>query len=379
MSAGLTRGSKGYQVTRLDPLESAAEKTRSLDDFLRQVSIACLTQNGDEKWAAQERLENLYGSVHNAWDDPGRPYSTRGMASSSGTAGGYTVPADLRAEVLNAAGDVAIVRPRALVVPAPSGKVAIPVLDSTVTPDVGGLGGYFSGGMSLAWTAEAAAITEDSPLLKGVEIPTHELTGIFYASRALVMNSAAPFGPLARRLFSEAVAYAEDWAFLRGDGSGQPLGVLNSPAVLATAARGSNSAIGFTDIRRVWGGLLPSSRARAVFLLSHDAELAFLDATSTADSAIVPTQVNPLNRAPLIVTEKLPDINNAGDFGAFDFGMYVVADGGMEIAASEHFLWRTQQIAYRVVHRVGGQPWPSSTVTLGNSDVVSPFSILAPA
>jgi HK97 family phage major capsid protein len=78
---------------------------------------------------------------------------------------------------------------------------------------------------------------------------------------------------------------------------------------------------------------------------------------------------------PVLVTTKLPALDVDGDFNFFDFSKYVIGDGGPpEIAASDDYLFRTNERAFRIVHRVAGAPWLNTYVTLEDATTKnSPF------
>ena len=78
---------------------------------------------------------------------------------------------------------------------------------------------------------------------------------------------------------------------------------------------------------------------------------------------------------PLVISEMLPALNTDGDFNFFDLSKYIVADGGPpEIAASEDYLFRTNEMAFRVVQRVGGSSWLNNALTLTDGTTTqSPF------
>ena len=58
-----------------------------------------------------------------------------------------------------------------------------------------------------------------------------------------------------------------------------------------------------------------------------------------------------------------------------DPSLYIIGDRmQIEIAASEHVNFLTNQITWRVVERVDGQPWMDKPITLQDSTTkVSPF------
>jgi HK97 family phage major capsid protein len=80
----------------------------------------------------------------------------------------------------------------------------------------------------------------------------------------------------------------------------------------------------------------------------------------------------------LFITEKLPAVGTAGDIVLMDPSLYVIGDRQqLEVAASEHVNFLKNQMTWRVVERLDGQPWMDKYITLqDNSTTVSPFVVL---
>ena len=76
--------------------------------------------------------------------------------------------------------------------------------------------------------------------------------------------------------------------------------------------------------------------------------------------------------------EKLPALGTLGDLMLIDPSLYVIGDRQMlEIAASEHVNFLKNQMTWRVVERIDGQPWMDKPITLQDaSSQVSPFVAL---
>ena len=78
------------------------------------------------------------------------------------------------------------------------------------------------------------------------------------------------------------------------------------------------------------------------------------------------------------VTEKVPALGTKGDLSLIDPSFYVIGDRmSIEIAASEHVNFLKNQMTWRVVERVDGQPWLDKPITLQDATTqVSPFVVL---
>ena len=81
---------------------------------------------------------------------------------------------------------------------------------------------------------------------------------------------------------------------------------------------------------------------------------------------------------PAFATEKVPALGTKGDLSLLDPSYYVVGDRmQIEVAASEHVNFLKNQMTWRVVERIDGQPWLDKPVTLQDGATqVSPFVVL---
>ena len=81
---------------------------------------------------------------------------------------------------------------------------------------------------------------------------------------------------------------------------------------------------------------------------------------------------------PVYPTEKVPALGTKGDLCLIDPALYVIGDRmQLEITASEHVNFLKNQMTWRVVERLDGQPWLSAPVPLQSaSPQVSPFVVL---
>ena len=74
----------------------------------------------------------------------------------------------------------------------------------------------------------------------------------------------------------------------------------------------------------------------------------------------------------------MPALGTRGDVILVDPSLYVIGDRMMlEVTPSEHVNFLKNQMTWRVVERLDGQPWMDKYITLqDNSTTVSPFVVL---
>jgi HK97 family phage major capsid protein len=300
--------------------------------------------------------------------------------------GGFLVPENLRAQLLEVALETAIVRSRATVVPMESPRVPFPVLDSTSNAS------SVFGGMIAYWAEEGSNLTDASAKFGRITLDAKKLTGLSAVPNELLQDSLISFAALIERLWPEAIAWYEDVAFMGGSGVGEPLGFIgaSNPAAIGVAAEAGQASgtIVYENIVKMYSRMLPSSLNRAVWICSPDAipELftMALSVGTGGNSILVanaqgPAPITIFNR-PLIVSEKSSTVGTRGDIDFVDLAYYLVGDRQvMSMESSKDFNFGSDKTTFRIIQRVDGRPWLQSAITPknGSSNTLSPFVELA--
>jgi len=318
-------------------------------------------------------LEKSYGTVR----------TKAALNEASGTGGGYLVPPEFYDGLMRVVAENTFFRRRAFVQPMAAAALQFPYLDVT-TPQAAGVSPFF-GGVQMTWTEEAQARSESEPSFKMMELKAHELSGYAVSSNVLLQDAGVGLEKFLLTLFGQAIGWFEEYAFLQGNGVGKPLGVLNSPAAIAVNRADANK-VQLADVAAMLARLLPSSQRRAIwvvhpFVLAQLVQLAdaggnvvWLPGSGGAQDGVPGT----LFGLPVITSEKVPALGTKGDCCLIDPHMYVIGDRlQIEIAASEHVHFLKNQMTWRVVERVDGQPWLEKPITLQDgASTVSPFVVL---
>jgi HK97 family phage major capsid protein len=307
------------------------------------------------------------------------------LATQSGTTGGYLVPTEFHDKLMALVAEKSVVRSRAMVIPMSSREIDIPYLDVTTAPSAGDTATL--GGLVARWTEEGADKNQTEPQFKQAKLINYELSGYSKLSNSLVQD-APGLEAFLYNLFAQAIAWYEDYAFLRGDGVGKPLG----PVVwtgLISVTRSAASAFALADYAGClarWLGDYDPKRCCWAVHPTVLAKLFTMNASGTGSPLVFLPEghagMKPklvLGGLPVEITEKLPALNTAGDVLLADWSKYVIGDRQqIEIAFSEHAGFTTNQTFWRFVSRVAGQPWMRDKITLADaSNTLSPFVTLA--
>ena len=351
--------------------EKKAAETPRLGPWLAAVV------NKNHKWL-EEHFPDQKAIVSGTAGDSFQLFQKTALHSQTGTQGGYVVPSVFYPQLMKIAAEKSIVRRLATVVPMSSRSVLIPCLDQTTAPTAGETS--FFGGMVARWTEEAASLNETEPTFKQIELVAHELSGYSKASMTLLQDNAIALEALLMELFGAAIGWFEDYAFLRGNGVGKPLGITNSPCAIQVT-RQTAGQFKLQDAAKMLSRLLPGWMPQTTAWVVSPGVLEYLIQISDSAGNVIwiPNARDGLPMTlfglPVMVTEKLPSLGTADDVLLVDFKHYLIGDRmQLEIAASEHVAFLNNQIAWRFVHRVDGQPWLPAAVTLSDASyTVSPF------
>ncbi len=347
---------------------NGGDTQRSFGRFLLAV------RHGDRK-----TLDDM-GSRFVEWEDA----STKAaMSTQTGTTGGYLVPTEFHSKLMALVAEKSVVRPRATVIPMASREMEVPAIDVTTAPASGDTA--FLGGVVARWTEEASSVNETEPTLKQVKLTNYELSGYSKVSNTLLADAqAVGLDALLMQLFSRAIAWYEDHAFLRGNGVGKPLGILSWPGLISVTRSGA-SAVALADVAGMYGRLLPGGNMQSIIWAVHPTVLVKLLTMTGGDNVIF--LGNDVTGKPrwqilghdVVVSEKLPALNTAGDILLMDLAHYLIGDRQqLEIAFSDHVAFLSNQSVWRFVSRVAGQPWLRDKVTLSDAtNTLAPFVALA--
>jgi HK97 family phage major capsid protein len=309
--------------------------------------------------------------------------------------GGFLVAPAFQSEILKLAHETGNVYKRGRQIPldANTNAIKIPAVDESSRVD-----GSRWGGVQMYWADEAGALTASRPKFRQIEMSLKKLVGLFYATDELLADSSA-VGSLVSQAFGEEVGFKLDDAAVNGDGVGKPLGILQSGALITISEESSQAATTFNweNAKKMWGRLWVRSRANAVWFVNQDVEQALLGMVQLAGTGGGSSVVNGivgqqgpaaytapgvngnatglLMGRPVIPIEQCASLGTVGDVILADMSQWLYIDKGqVEGASSMHVKFLTDEMTFRWIYRVDGQPsWHKALTPFKGSNTVSPF------
>ncbi|MGO9641506.1 MAG: phage major capsid protein [Candidatus Acidiferrales bacterium] len=301
--------------------------------------------------------------------------------------GGFLVQKDFSAELLMRMYQVGQIASRCRKIPISGNAngVKINAIDEDSRAD-----GSRWGGVLAYWVNEAAALTGTKPKFRKVELQLEKLIAMCYATDELLEDAAALEAVIQIAFAQEMVFKVED-AIINGTGAGQPLGILNSGAVIQQAKGSSDSGVVLTtaDVLAMDSRLWVPSMKSAAWLCDASVKPQLYQLVLGAPSLGQILLYTPpakdgdgngvLLGKPVIFHEHGAVLGTPGDIILADLSQYVLIDkNGVRQDYSIHVNFLTDEGVFRFVYRVDGEPWWKKPLTpKSGGPTLSPFISLA--
>ena len=311
-----------------------------------------------------------------------------GLGESTGADGGFLLQDQFVAEIMTKTTETGILAGMCRQIPI--GPNSNGLLMNAVDETSRATGSRW-GGITGYWGAEAGTKVASKPKFRQMELKLKKLYAVIYATDELIEDSTA-FSAVVNQGVSEEFGWLIDNAIVNGPGGGQPLGFMNSPAVVSVngvAGQGADTIV-YENIRDVWNAVYAPSRRTAAFLMNQECEPQLNGMTQTIGTGGVPVYLpangisglpySTIYGRPVIPIEQAAGLGDTGDFMCVDLGQYlIIKKGEIARASSIHVEFLTDQTVFRFVMRIDGQPMWNSALTPANttqSSTYSPFVIL---
>jgi len=265
-----------------------------------------------------------------------------------------------------------------------SNAIAFPQLDEQSRQD-----GSRFGGVRSFWANEADTATATKPKFRRSEITASKVIALVWLTDELFQDTEA-LSIFVDAAASKELAFRLEDAIINGDGAGKPQGVMKSGALITVAkqsGQGSGTVIA-QNILDCWSRMWAPSRRTAVWCMHTDAESQIIGATVAAGTGGGPIQLwkaaeddegfNRVLGRPVLPLEQLQIPGTPGDVIFCDFARYALAMREARTDVSIHVQFLADEVAFRVVMRVGGQTIDATPITpFTGPNQVSPFVCIA--
>jgi HK97 family phage major capsid protein len=284
---------------------------------------------------------------------PGQPVDQRlyqirnqtGLNETTASEGGFLVQSDFNYSLLKGLYETNILSSKCnhFQISGNANSIKLPAVDETSRAD-----GSRWGGIQSYWKAEGALKVASQPKFRQMELNLHKLIGLCYATDEL-LSDAAVLEKVVRQGFEDEIGFKVDDGIINGTGAGQPLGIMNSGALVTVDAQvGQDPDTVVTEnLLDMYARMPARNRKNAAWYINQSIEPQ-LYAMSLAVGAgggpvYMPSgnlSVQPyatLFGRPVIAIEQASPLGDLGDILFADMSQYILADkGGISSDMSIH-------------------------------------------
>jgi len=303
------------------------------------------------------------------WNDVVK--AATGMGEDIGADGGFAVPTEFRNTLMRNAVEASILLSRTTRIPMATNSIAIPtIIESSRASSI-------YGGIIVYRPDEGGSITSTKPQFGKIELKLSKLAAMAYVTTELLEDSPISMEPLLSQMFSEAIGFQIDEDIINGTGVGQALGIMNAPCLVSVDKESgqSDATIVTENIIKMWSRMMSRSQGNAIWIANMDTfpQLMTLSLNVGTGGSTVgllkeiagsPQQT--LLGRPLFLTEHCQTLGTTGDIICVDPRQYLVgekAGGSIRAATSVHLKFDQDEVAFRFIVRMDGQPWMKSALT----------------
>jgi len=294
-----------------------------------------------------------------------------GLGESVSSDGGFLVQQDFSTELLKEVFETGVLssKCRRITISGNSNGIKIPGVDETSRASTR------SGGIVAYWKDEAALKVATNPKFRMIELNLKKLIGLCYATDELLGDATALEGFIKQAFIAE-FGFQIDDAIINGTGAGQPLGVLNSAALVSVAkeAGQAKETVIAQNVINMYSRLFATSRPNAVWLINQNIEPQLFTMSIAVGTGGIPIYMpagglsgqpyGTLLGRPVIAIEQAATLGTVGDilFGDFGNGYILAEKGGVQTDMSIHVQFLYDESVFRFVLRVDGQPVRASAL-----------------
>lgn len=258
--------------------------------------------------------------------------------------GGYLVPDEFERTLIDTLEDENLMRQIANVITTSFGDKKIPVVASKGTAD---------------WTDEEAPMHESDDAFGVVTLGAHKLSTMIKVSEELLNDSVFNLESYIAKEFARRIGRAEEEAFITGNGTGKPTGVLNTADVGVTT---TTSSITMDNIIDLYHSLREPYRRIAIFI-TNDATVKAIRKLKDGSGqylwqpSVQAGHPDTILNKPVRTSTYVPTIAASAKTIAFgDFKHYWIADRqGRSFQRLNELYAATGQVGFRATQRVDGK------------------------
>lgn len=394
------KGNEGYSAEQISEIEALSSEFEGLNTQLEAADKLAAIQNKATSSAGRRtapeaprvqvgtNLATKVGGFPTAGEwlmavkkvgqngDMDQRLKAAAMKESVGEDGGFLVPEEISSGILKKLeGDESLMsKTNAIQV---SGNSLVLNVDENQP---------WNGGITAAWTAEGASITESKANFKQAQFRLQKLAALVKATDEL-LDDATALQSYIQNAAPNAIMHQVNKAILTGNGVGKPLGILNSGFTVTQAKESGQAAdtVKSENIINMYSKMLPMSRSNAAWYINPAVEAQLHGMKDGAGNYVYLSPGGQFNATPYGILLGRPVIPMMGGMPALgDVGDIVFADlsyyymirkaSGVKSATSIHLHFDKEITSFRFSLRLDGKvPFTAPVTTEFGSFSMSAF------
>jgi len=271
----------------------------------------------------------------------------RALQVGTDTEGGYLVPDEFEKTLVQGLEEQNIMRGLATVITTSSGELIVPTVTSHGTA---------------AWTGEEAAFTPSDEAFGQIRLSAYKATTLILVSEELLNDSAFDLEAYIQREFARRIGALEEAAFVNGDGTGKPTGVVQGASEGKVGATGQTTSVTADDLIDLYHSLKRPYRPRATWLMADSTAKAIRklkdnDGQYLWQPGLQAGQPDRILGRPVAISDYMPEMAASAKSILFgDFSYYWIADRQGRVFQRLNELYATNgQVGFRAYQRVDGK------------------------
>ena len=315
-------------------------------------------------------------------DDRLKVSENRNMVESVPSQGGFLVPDEHRAEIIDMILEQSIIMPKSFMIPMTSKTLKVDAIDDSDHSSS-------RGGLVAQWTAEEGSMSPDDIDIRQLQFNARKLTLFLKVSNEWLADAPGADNMIKKAVAAE-MAWQLDHVFINaGTGAGQPLSILNSDGCKSVSKEVGQSADTYIweNACKQHEAFHPAGEANGLWLMSPSLKsqaFTMSQSVGTGGSTFWPALSQASGKIdllglPLQFTEHCKAKGGQGDCLLINPKKYAIAlRSDIRIESSKHTYFSSDHTAYRAILRVDGMPINSEVLTLSDgSTEVADFVTLA--
>jgi len=336
-------------------LEEAEVKLDNLETVLARPETGLNTK---EVGVQMKAFSNMLRKGEKELDDIER----KALYESDDTLGGYYAPEEYVADLIKSVTEISPLRSIARVRTTSNRGIEIPKR---------------TGQFAATFVNETATRSETTGYQTGLmQIDAHELYALVDISQALLEDSAFDLESEMTTEFGEQFAKREGTAFIAGNGVGQPQGITDSGAGVATVNSGSGTALTANGLLDLMYSIKSDYMTNANFVMNRSSLAAVLKLEDTEGQKIFVQGMSYVGAAPstilgkpYILAEDMPNVGSSAKpvaYGDFSRAYTIVDRVNLSVMRDPYSVATAGNIRYIARRRVGGAVVLAEAIALQN-------------